>query len=135
VEKMLSDTKQGGKSMSFCWSTLRVNDLDRSILFYTEIIGLELIERFSAGPKTEIAFLGNGETKVELLCDGTGRTVSVGNDISWGFTVTSLEDSLSLVREKGIVIESGPIQPGPHVRFFFIRDPDGLKVQLVEQTA
>lgn len=118
--------------MRFCWSTLRVSDLNTSIRFYTEVIGLPLISRFSAGPTTEIAFLGSGETKVELLCDGTGREISVGDDISWGFEVDSLDELLSLVKHRGIEVESGPVQPGPHLRFFFIRDPDGMKVQLVE---
>ncbi len=59
--------------MKLCWSTLNVNNLEESIKFYTEIAGLEVVNRFKAGP-SEIAFLGSGETKIELICTGaTGK--------------------------------------------------------------
>jgi lactoylglutathione lyase len=118
--------------MKFCWSTLRVKNLEESIGFYKDIVGLEVQSRFSAGPGTEIAFLGGGETKIELICDGQSRDTVVGSDISWGFEVPSLDKALSLVKEKGIVLDGGPVQPNPHVKFFFISDPNGMKIQLVE---
>jgi lactoylglutathione lyase len=90
--------------MKFCWSTLRVKNLEESLKFYEEIIGLSVNNRFKAGP-----------------------------DISWGFKVDSLDDMMKVVKEKGITIESGPVQPSPHTRFFFIKDPNGMKIQLVEQ--
>ncbi len=83
--------------MNFCWSTLRVKDLDESIKFYSEIVGLEVVNRFKGGP-TEIAFLGAGETKIELICSGESRDISVGSDISWGFEVESLDKALALVK-------------------------------------
>lgn len=121
--------------MKFCWSTLRVKNLDESIKFYTDIVGLAVESQFNAGPGTEIAFLGSGETKIELICDGQGGEISVGSDISWGFEVPSLDKSLALVKEKGITVDGGLIQPNPHVKFFFIRDPNGMKIQLVENMA
>ncbi|TCL62601.1 lactoylglutathione lyase [Hydrogenispora ethanolica] len=121
--------------MKFCWSTLRVKDLEESIKFYTDIVGLEVVNKFSAGPGVEIAFLDSGETKIELICDGENRDSNVGNDISWGFEVGSLDKALALVKEKGIPVDSGPLQPNPHVKFFFIKDPNGMKIQLVENMA
>lgn len=118
--------------MKFCWSTLRVKNLEESIKFYTDIIGLEVVSRFSGGPGVEIAFLGSRETKIELICDGESRDTNVGNDISWGFEVESLDKTLTLVKEKGINVDGGPTQPNPHVKFFFIRDPNGMRIQLVE---
>ncbi len=118
--------------MKFCWSTLRVRNLGNSIKFYTEIVGLKVESRFSAGPETSIAFLDGGGAKIELLSDGLDRQTEVGGDISWGFEVESLDKTLQILREKGIKIESGPIQPNPHLRFLFIKDPDGMKIQLVE---
>lgn len=121
--------------MKFCWSTLKVKNLEESILFYKDIIGLEVANRFNGGPNTEIAFLGKGETQIELICEGDGIDTNVGNDISWGFATESLDKALELVKQKGIDVVSGPIQPNPHVKFFFIKDPNGMLIQLVENIA
>ena len=119
--------------MRFCWSTLRVNDLDESIEFYQNFIGVQVVSRMKIGTELEIAFLGKGETQVELICDGTERKTSTGGtDISWGFEVDSLDDVLEQVKDRGIPIASGPVQPNPHVRYFFIKDPNGMMVQFVE---
>jgi lactoylglutathione lyase len=118
--------------MKFCWSTLRVRNIEESIRFYTDVIGLEVVRKFIGGHGMEIAFLGSGETQVELICDGESRDSNVGSDISWGFEVESLDEALAMVKEKGINIESGPTQPSPHIKFFFIKDPDGMNIQLAE---
>ena len=44
----------------------------------------------------------------------------------------SLDDALALVQINKIKVEEGPIQPTPYVRYFFIKDPNGMKIQLVE---
>lgn len=118
--------------MKFCWSTLLVRDLDESIRFYQEIIGLPLAERFQAGPDREIAFLGGGETKIELIWSADQGEIDPGTDISWGFAVESLDAAMAHVREREVPILSGPIQPNPHTRFFYLKDPNGMKIQLVE---
>lgn len=117
--------------MNFCWSTLKVNNLDESIQFYTDIIELEVVSRFKTGP-VEIALLGRGETKIELICIDESNATNVGNDISWGFEVKALDKVHAMVKEKGIEIDSEPVQPNPHVRYFFVKDPNGMRIQLVE---
>lgn len=90
--------------MKFCLSTLKVMDLEESIKFYKEIIGLPVVSRFFAGPGVEIAFLGSGETKIELICGGGSRETDIGE----------------------------PMQPNSKTRFFFIEDPNGMRIQLIE---
>ena len=107
--------------MKFCWSTLMVKNMEESLKFYKEIIGLQVDRRFKAGPGVEITFLGDGETKIELVCNEASNEVNFGQDIS-----------LALVKEKGIDIHSGPFQPNPHTKFFYVLDPNGLKIQFVE---
>ena len=53
--------------MKFCWVTINVKDMEASLRFYQEIVGLTIDRRFQAGPGVEITFLGNDETKVELI--------------------------------------------------------------------
>ena len=56
--------------MKYLWTTMHVKNLEESIAFYEEVVGLKLEHRFPAGPGTEIAFMKSEgtETKVELLC-------------------------------------------------------------------
>lgn len=118
--------------MKFCWSTLTVKNMEESLKFYQEIIGLGLNHKFQAGPGMEIAFLGDGETKIELIYDKEVKEVNMGEHISLGFEVSNLDETMELVKEKGIAIHSGPFQPNPNTRFFFILDPNDLKIQFVE---
>jgi lactoylglutathione lyase len=118
--------------MKFCWCTLRVKNMEESLKFYQEIVGLSLDRKFKAGPGAEIAFLGDGETKVELLCNEASKEISIGQDISLGFEVNSVDEMMAFVKEKGIAIHSGPFQPNPHVKFFYVMDPNGLKIQFAE---
>lgn len=109
-----------------------VKNMEESLKFYQEVIGLTVDKRFKAGPGTEIAFLGDGETKIELICNENNKEVNVGQDISWGFEIESVDEMMEFVKNKGIDILSGPHQPNPHVKFFYVTDPNGLKIQLVE---
>ncbi|WP_186431483.1 VOC family protein [Clostridium sp. BSD9I1] len=117
--------------MKFCWSTLMVKNMEDSLKFYQEIVGLTVDKRFKAGPGTEIAFLGDGETKIELIYNENNKEVNVGSDISWGFEIESVDKMMELLKNKGIEY-SGPFQPNPHVKFFYVTDPNGLKIQFVE---
>lgn len=115
----------------FLWATLTVKNLNESIKFYTDIVGLEVVERITAGPGLEIAFLGKGETKVELK-SSNGEETHMGKDVSLGFAVDSLDEKIKFIESKGISIHSGPFAPNPHTRFFYIKDPDGIKIQFLE---
>jgi lactoylglutathione lyase len=118
--------------MNFCWNTLTVKNMDESLKFYQEIVGLTLNKRYKAGPGMEIAFLGDGETKVELISNEAIKEVDMGRDISLGFETESVDKMMDFLKNKGIAVLSGPFQPTPYIKFFFIKDPDGLKIQLVE---
>lgn len=118
--------------MKFCWTTIMVTDMEKSLSFYQEIVGLPVVRRVNAWPAADIAFLGEGETKVELICNKGTNTVNLGQDISLGFEVESLDDMLAFVKEKGVKIHSGPFQPNPRIKFFYVTDPDGLKIQFAQ---
>ncbi len=118
--------------MKFCWCTISVKDLEESLKFYQEVVGLKVARRFEAGPGIEIAFLDAGETEIELIYNENKAQVNIGLDISLGFEVESVDKMMEFVKEKGIAIHSGPIQPNQHVKFFFVQDPNGLKIQFVE---
>jgi len=117
--------------MKFCWCTLSVKDLDKSVAFYRDIVGLPVVRRFAAEKDMEICFLGAGETKVELIRGGKYEAPR-GVGVSLGFEVKSLDDMLDFVKEKELEVSGGPFQPNPHIKFFFVEDPDGYSVQFSE---
>jgi lactoylglutathione lyase len=117
--------------MKFLWTTIVVKDLEQSLRFYKEIVGLKEHRRFNSG-HGEIVFLGDGETEIELMTGGQEKELSYGQDISLGFEVESLEELMTTLKEKEIDILAGPISPNPMVKFIFVHDPNGLKIQFVE---
>ena len=114
--------------MRYCWTTVLVKDLDESIAFYRDIVGLPVNRRFEADRGSEIAFLGSGETQVELI-QRKGPPAEPGDAVTLGFAVDSLDQTLAFIKEKGIAVESGPFQPNDHIKFFYVLDPNGVKVQ------
>jgi lactoylglutathione lyase len=119
--------------MKFLWTTLTVSDFDRSLKFYKEVVGLPLKNRMDP-PGMHIAFLGEGETSVELISDSKSPSANLRCPIGLGFKVESLASTLADFQAKGIKIDAGPFQPNPHVQFFYVRDPDGMNVQFVEES-
>jgi lactoylglutathione lyase len=118
--------------MKFCWTTIIVKDMEASLKFYKEIVGLKENRRYNAGPGVQIVFLGDGETEIELMTPAQPRELSYGADISLGFEVASVDEMMADLKEKNIAILSGPFSPNPHVKFFYVQDPNGLKIQFVE---
>lgn len=118
--------------MKFCWTTITVKNMEESLNFYENIVGLKCNKRFQAGKNMEIAFLGEGETHIELLCDKEKSDVNVGKDISLGFETESVDKMMKIINGRGIDVHSGPFQPNPHIKFFFVLDPNGLKIQFIE---
>lgn len=119
--------------MKFCWSTLRVNDMEESLRFYEEIIGLKINQRFSPSSGIDIVFLGDEETKIELIFEESGKRSEIGPDISWGFEVDSLELVMERLVKHKVEITAGPFEPNPSTRFLFVKDPNGMTIQFVEK--
>ncbi|MBN1967850.1 MAG: VOC family protein [Candidatus Delongbacteria bacterium] len=119
--------------MDFCWITINVTDLEKSLSFYRDFLELDIDRRFKPNPDMEIVFLGKGETKVELIFNKNNTIAIIGNDVSFGFKVKSLEEIIRNCESKSITIQSGPFQPNPHIKFLYVTDPDGWKIQLVEE--
>ena len=122
--------------MKFLWTSIHVKNLEESIAFYTDLVGLHVTNRFPVGPGMEIAFMGNGtdnETLVEFMADSNTSNVTYGDDISIGFAVDSVDVMLDTVKQKNIPVHAGPIETPSGSRFFTIKDPNGLTVQFFQQ--
>jgi len=118
---------------------LRVGDLDRSLRFYTEVLGMQLLRRkdYPSGRFT-LAFVGYGEesdtTVLELTHNWDQDHYELGE--GYGHIALGVEDiqstCLTISKRGGRVVrEPGPMQHGSTV-IAFVEDPDGYKVELIQ---
>ena len=115
--------------MTFTWTTIHVRDLDQSLAFYHDLLGLPIQERFGP-PGHEIAMLGPEEgTRLELI--GGGEIPEhPAPTLSLGFAPENMGQLLAALEARAIPIR--PMSPNPALQFYFLEDPDGYTVQLVE---
>lgn len=118
--------------MRMCWCTLLVKDLEKSLDFYGNVLGLQVRRRYKTPEDLEIAFLSDGEMSEVELIHNPHVPAYAGRGISMGFVVDSLSDTMERFGRLGIEIIKGPIEVGSGVKFFYVLDPDGLEIQLVE---
>lgn len=123
---------KGVKPMKFLWVTIHVTDMGKSLKFYQEVVGLKLNRRVSPVPGRELAFLGEGDTQVELIWDQDKKPEAQSSSLSLGFQVASLRAFQEKLQVLSLPVHSGPFQPVPHLTYLYVLDPDGVKVQFVE---
>ena len=126
--------------MRFLHTMLRVGDLDRSISFYCDVLGMKLLRRkdYPSGEFT-LAFVGYGEEKdhtvLELTYNWGKDSYELGD--AYGHIALGVEDiyaACDTIRDQGgkISREPGPMKHGTTV-IAFVEDPDGYKVELIQK--
>lgn len=117
--------------MGFTLVTLRVSDIEKSFHFYNGILGLPVIKQFVNMNNEKIIMLGQEEIPhIELI--ESAQKLEPGTAISIGFKVENAQNIIREVMNEFDCLPVGPISPNPNLRFFFIKDPDGYQVQLLE---
>ena len=118
--------------MTINWTTIHVADIEKSLAFYNGLLGLPVAGRMGV-PGHEIVMLGPDEgTKLELISTGEPAPEHPGQGVSMGFTPDNMGELLDKLAAAGVAIPA-PMSPNPTLRFYFIQDPDGYTIQLVEQ--
>ncbi len=118
--------------MKICWMTINVKNLEESLKFYQDVVGLNISRRFKAGPDMEIAFVSDGNIEIELIYNEKMKDVNIGQDISIGIEVDSVKDKMHYLKNINVDIHSGPFEPNENIVYFFVLDPNGLKIQFIE---
>ena len=115
---------------------MRVSDMDQTINFYTNVLGLEVMERKTSPRGFHLAFLKvpNSEELIELCSFPPSGPVKVQEDlVHLAFEVDNLDWTIEALTAKGIKITDGPTRSSSGSRFIFIDAPDGYEVELIEQ--
>ena len=124
--------------MRLLHTMLRVTDLQKSISFYTDILGMQLLRRkdYPQG-KFTLAFLGYGDetchTALELTHNWETHSYDMGN--AYGHIAIEVDDvylACDTIKAKGgqVVREAGPMQHSSTI-LAFVRDPDGYLIELL----
>ena len=117
---------------------MRVSDMDQTIAFYTQVLGLEVVERHTSPRGSHLAFLcvPNSEELIELCSYPPSGPVKIQEDLlHLAFQVDNLDETISALNSKGIRITDGPTKSSSGSRFIFIDAPDGYEVELIERPA
>ncbi|MBM3117647.1 lactoylglutathione lyase [Jeongeupia naejangsanensis] len=126
--------------MRLLHTMLRVGDLDRALVFYTEVLGMRLLRRqdYPEGRFT-LAFVGYGDESdtavLELTHNWDTNRYELGN--AYGHIAIETDDIVATceaVRLKGgkVVREPGPMKHGTTV-IAFVEDPDGYKIEFIQK--
>ncbi|MBI3806575.1 MAG: VOC family protein [Nitrospirae bacterium] len=115
---------------------MRVSDMEQTINFYTNILGLEVLERKVSPRGSYLAFLKvpNSEELIELTSFPPSGPVTVQEDlVHLAFQVENLDDTITSLNAQGVKITDGPTQSSSGSRFIFIDAPDGYEIELIER--
>ena len=125
--------------MRILHTMIRVGNLDRSIAFYTEVLGMRLLRRtdYPEGRFT-LAFVGYGEESegavIELTFNWDTAAYELGN--GFGHIALQVPDAYAACaeikqRSGKVTREAGPMKHGTTV-IAFVEDPDGYKIELIQ---
>ena len=126
--------------MRILHTMLRVGDLERSLAFYTRVLGMQLLRKKDyPGGRFTLAFVGyepeSEAAVIELTHNWDTESYELGE--GYGHVAIGVEDIYSTcdaIRAAGgeIVREPGPMKHGTTV-IAFVLDPDGYKIELIER--
>ncbi len=125
--------------MRLLHTMLRVGNLEHSIKFYTEILGMKLLrqKQYPEG-KFSLAFLGYGDEKNHTALELTHNWDTDSYDLGKGFGHLAIEvddvyESAEKIRTQGgkIIREPGPMNAGTTL-LAFVADPDGYEIELLQ---
>ncbi len=126
--------------MKLLHTMLRVGDLDRSITFYTDVLGMNLIRKSENSEyKYTLAFVGYGDESkgavIELTYNWGQDNYDHGN--AFGHIALETDDiyaTCNAIKAKGgsVTREPGPVKGGSTV-IAFVKDPDGYSIELINK--
>ena len=113
----------------------RVSDMEKSIIFYRDILGMKVIEQKISPRGSKLVFLGFPAVDCELeLCSfpGSGSVLVPEDLVHLAFEVDDLNMCVEKLKKAGIPITEGPVESSNGTRFIFTEDPDKYEIELMQ---
>ncbi len=126
--------------MRIMHTMIRVGDLDKSLDFYTQILGMQVLRRkdYPDGQFT-LAFVGYGPESESAVLELTHNWDTDSYDLGSGYGHIAIEvddayEACEKIKSRGgnVVREAGPMKHGSTV-IAFVEDPDGYKIELIQR--
>ncbi len=114
----------------------RVNDLERTVKFYCEILGLTEVRRHKSPRGSELVFLKSAGSQEEIeICHFPGsESVRVQPDLTHlAFEVESLEKFAAHLATHGLKYSDGPVTSSSGTTFAFVDAPEGYEIELIQK--
>jgi lactoylglutathione lyase len=114
---------------------MRVNDLERTVSFYEQALGLLVARRHTSPRGAQLAFLKtpNSEEEIEICQLPNSPAVQVQNDLMHiAFAVDNMEAFVVELKRKGFALSDGPSKSSSGTVIAFIDAPEGYEVELIE---
>ena len=114
----------------------RVNDLERTVKFYREVLGLEEIRRHKSPRGSELVFPKTPQSDEEIeICHFPGsEPVKVQPDLTHlAFEVNSLDEFAKHLSKYGLKFSDGPTTSSSGTTFAFIDAPEGYEIELIQK--
>ena len=114
---------------------LRVSDMERSLKFYRDVIGLEIVEQSTSPRGSELVYLRlpGTDSELELCSFPSSGQVEVPEDlVHLAFEVDLLEEWIDRLEKSSAPITEGPVTTSRGSRFLFTEDPDKYEIELIQ---
>ena len=114
----------------------RVNDLERTIKFYRDVLGLDEIQRHKSPRGSELVFLKapEGDAEIEICFFPGSDSVQVQPDLTHlAFEVDSLDEFGRHLAKHGLKYSDGPMTTATGTVFAFIDAPEGYEIELIQK--
>lgn len=115
---------------------MRVNDIERTVKFYQEALGLTVARRHTSPRGAQLVFLAtpNSDEEIELCQLPDSLSVAVQPDLMHlAFEVDDLAAFAEELKKKGIPLSDGPTQTSSGSTIAFIDAPEGYEVELIQK--